>query len=219
MRKKDNLWIISNNVLDGLKNDGIEPKLDNNWIEKKIKDIWNNPWIIDDIWDYLESAPTIEDLEKEVKKISETAAEALTKAELAYSETKKLQKQTAELLRQSQTIYEKNKNLEVTITNSQEKIKSIKSVVSLMNWLVIWWLLMMLIAFIWWIIQDCKFRHWIIDEWNKKIIQNENIITNFNDIISKEERVNQEYVDSKIESEINKIIIEYYKWELEKNDK
>lgn len=211
MSERDNLGIISNNMLDGLKNDGIEPKLDNSWIEKKIKDIWNQPQIINDVWDYLESAPTIEDLEKKVKMIAETAAEAMIKAELAYSESRRLQKKSVKLLNEITDVFEKTKKLEEKVSLSQERVESIKFAVNLMNGLVIWWFIVMLVAFVWWIIQDYTFRHWIVDEWNKKIIQNENIVSDFSDIISEEEWVNKEYVDSKIESEINKLMLDFYK--------
>lgn len=218
MNEGDNLEIISNNILDNLKNDGIEPKLDNSWIEKKLKDIWDNPSIIDIDTDYLESAPTIEDLEKDMKEIAQTAANALEKAEIAYLESMGLHKKIITVLNEVTELYSKTKKLEEKISDSQERLESIKSVVSLMNWLVVGGLIVIVIAFAWWIIDDCNFRWTKTEQLNQeisrieqKIIEYDSKIDSFTDFSSKNSELNDDYITSKVEAEINKAMLEFYK--------
>lgn len=198
MRSNDNLDIFSKTISEYLKERGAELKSDDAWIKK----ILNNSSEVKT--DILESAPNLKEINNKVKDLAEIILRTRSDVEDSVSKYKQLYEDTT-------ILYNKTIELESDLKNTIKKVKII-------DWILIWCGIIFVVTFVGRLIDDYNFRWTKTEQLNQeisrieqKIVEYDSRLDLFTEFFNKNSELNENYINSKIEAEVNKAVLEFYK--------
>lgn len=229
MTKQDSLHRVYKIILDDIKKEWKTPKIDEEWISNilsPIRDDTEEPkW-----WIYLESAPNEDGVKERIKELSETILTTKERVERTEIRNRRLYREILQIFEDVKILKNDLEESKKELYNSKKELDNLWKRTERINNLVVWCFVVFFITFVWWIIEDFQFRHNKTDSWNKDIIRMEYLVDWFEEKIkNNKEDFDEKYnifkeaieksMYEKIEKEINKAMLEFYKDQDHKTNK